>query len=548
MPKILIVDDEAQFRERVQTILESKGLDTILARSGPEGIILARRELPDLVISDVNMDEGDGYAVLEALRNDPSTAAIPFILMTGSGNGPEGMRRGMDLGADDYLIKPFAPDALLAAVDARLKKQQAQREHEKQTQARLVAILEATTDLVAIVDAKTQNILYLNRAGRAMMRISAKEDVRQLRIQSFHSALALEVIEREGIPKALRDGVWTGETAIQSQAGHEIPVSQVILAHKDAGGSVEYFSTIARDITEQKRLEKERSLMEIQLRQALKLESIGQLAAGIAHEINTPTQYIGDNTRFVQDVFGDLLGLLGQYEKLLAANRAGEVSPKLIAEVDDALAKADLSYLVEEIPKAIAQSLQGVERVTKIVRAMKDFSHPGSDEKTPLDLNKAIDSTITVARNEWKYVAEMVMDFDSALPLVPCLPAEFNQVILNLIVNAAHAIADVVGDGGNGKGTITVTTRRAEGGAIEIRIQDTGGGIPEKVRDRIFEPFFTTKAVGKGTGQGLAIARSVIVDKHGGTIHFETEIRKGTTFIIRLPNTSTPASMNRKAA
>src|SRR5882672_8428089 len=459
MPKILIVDDEEQFRARVQAVLQSRGHETILARSGTEGIDSARRGLPDLVICDVNMDEGDGYAVLEALRKDPITAAIPLILMTGI-EETEGMRRGMDLGADDYLIKPFAPDVLLATVDARFKKQKAQREHEEQTKARLVAILEATTDLVAIVDAKTQKVLYLNRAGRVMMGISATESVRHLRIQDFHSAPVLEVIEREGIPKALRDGVWTGETAIQSKPGHEIPVSQVILAHRDADGSMEYFSTIVRNITDQKRLEKERSLMEIQLRQALKLESIGQLAAGIAHEINTPTQYIGDNTRFVQDAFGDLLGLLGQYEKLLAANKAGEMAPKLVSEVDDALAKADLSYLIEEIPKAIAQSLQGVERVTKIVRAMKDFSHPGSDEKTPLDLNKAIDSTITVARNEWKYVAEMVTDFDASLPPVPCLPAEFNQVILNLIVNAAHAIADVVGDGSKGKGTVRVSTRR----------------------------------------------------------------------------------------
>lgn len=546
MPKILIVDDEESFRARVQAVLQSRGHETILARSGTEGIRSARLALPDLVICDVNMDEGDGYAVLEALRKDPTTAAIPLILMTGI-EETEGMRRGMDLGADDYLLKPFTPDALLATVDARFKKQKAQREHEEQTKGRLLAILEATTDLVAIVDAKTQNILYLNRAGRAMLAVPEAEDVSRLRIRDHHPAWALELIEREGIPNATRDGVWTGETSFLRSPGKEIPVSQVILAHKDAGDSVEFFSTIARDITEQKRLDKERSLMEIQLRQALKLESIGQLAAGIAHEINTPTQYIGDNTRFVQDAFSELLGLLGQYEKLLAANEAGDVSQKLIAEVNAALAKADLGYLIEEIPKAIAQSLQGVERVTKIVRAMKDFSHPGTDEKTPLDLNKAIDSTITVARNEWKYVAEMVTDFDPSLPPVPCLPAEFNQVILNLIVNAAHAIADVVGDGAKGKGNINVSTRRA-GALAEIRIQDTGGGIPEKVRERIFEPFFTTKAVGKGTGQGLAIARSVVVDKHGGEITFETEIGKGTTFIIRLPNTSTSASGDRKAA
>ena len=165
---------------------------------------------------------------------------------------------------------------------------------------------------------------------------------------------------------------------------------------------------------------------------------------------------------------------------------------------------------------------------------MKDFSHPGSEDKTPLDLNRAIESTITVARNEWKYIADLETDFDPALPPVPCLPGEFNQAVLNLIVNAAHAIAAKFGDGAGGKGLITVKTRR-DGDWADLRICDSGTGIPEAARGRIFEPFFTTKEVGKGTGQGLAIARSVVVDKHGGTIAFETESGKGTTFIVRLP-------------
>jgi signal transduction histidine kinase len=187
-----------------------------------------------------------------------------------------------------------------------------------------------------------------------------------------------------------------------------------------------------------------------------------------------------------------------------------------------------------EVPQAIQQSLQGIGRVTTIVRAMKEFSHPGSEEKSDTDLNRAIETTITVARNEWKYVAEVVTDFDPALPLVRCLPGEINQVILNLIVNAAHAIADVVENNGKSKGTITIRTR-SQGDRVEIRVSDTGTGIPETIRAKIFDPFFTTKGVGKGTGQGLAIAHSVIVDKHGGTISCETEVGKGTTFVIRLP-------------
>jgi signal transduction histidine kinase len=168
---------------------------------------------------------------------------------------------------------------------------------------------------------------------------------------------------------------------------------------------------------------------------------------------------------------------------------------------------------------------------------MKEFSHPGNDEMQSIDLNRAIESTLTVCRNEWKYVAELVTDFDPDLPPVTCLPGECNQVFLNLIINACHAIAEAQTDGTQEKGTITVSTRNL-GDAVEVRIADTGTGIPEEARRKVFDPFFTTKQVGRGTGQGLAIARSVIVDKHNGSLSFETEVGRGTTFIVQLPLSS----------
>ncbi|MEW6660230.1 MAG: PAS domain S-box protein [Thermodesulfobacteriota bacterium] len=296
---------------------------------------------------------------------------------------------------------------------------------------------------------------------------------------------------------------------------------------KEESGEVSGIILLGRDITE-------RLILEVQLAQAQRLESIGQLAAGIAHEINTPIQYVGDNTRFLNDAFKDLFALLEKYKDLLAANNSGAVTGDLLGQLETAAREADLDYLMDEIPAAISQSLEGVERVAKIVRAMKDFSHPGAAEKQAVDLNKALASTITVAHNEWKYVAEMITDLDPSLPLVPCRPDELNQVFLNIILNAAHAIADVVGREPAAKGTITIKTRR-NGDWAEIAISDTGGGIPEEIRSRIFDPFFTTKEVGKGTGQGLAISHSVIVDKHGGAIDFETEPGQGTTFLIRLP-------------
>ncbi len=287
------------------------------------------------------------------------------------------------------------------------------------------------------------------------------------------------------------------------------------------------FLLLAEEITEYK-------LMELQLVQAQKLEAIGQLAAGIAHEINTPIQYVGDNTRFLQESFFEMVSLLDKYHGLVKTAKGGALACEQLSDVERAETEIDLDYLTREIPKAIYESLGGLARVAEIVRAMREFSHPDIGEKVATNLNKAIENTITVARNEWKYVAEMQTDLDADLPRVPCLPGEFNQVILNLLVNAAHSIADVVGDGTHGKGTITVTTRRA-GNWVEISIRDTGMGIPEWARGKIFDPFFTTKEVGKGTGQGLAISYNVIVEKHGGTITFDTELWQGTTFVIRLP-------------
>ena len=278
----------------------------------------------------------------------------------------------------------------------------------------------------------------------------------------------------------------------------------------------------------------DRELLGQQLRQAQKLEAIGQLAAGIAHEINTPIQYVGDNTRFLQESWPSFHELFAITREMQQEATPGPISPQTLQRLDALAQGADFEYLQTEIPHAIEQSLEGIQRVTKIVRAMKEFSHPGAEEKKPIDINKAIETTITVARNEWKYVSDVETQFDPDLPLVLCHAGEFNQVILNLLINAAHAIVQAMGDGSQGKGKIVVSTARNQDSA-EISISDTGAGIPEAVRSRIFEPFFTTKPVGKGTGQGLSLAHTAIVRRHGGKIWFDSELGKGTTFHIRIP-------------
>ncbi|BDU77758.1 PAS domain S-box protein [Mesoterricola sediminis] len=279
------------------------------------------------------------------------------------------------------------------------------------------------------------------------------------------------------------------------------------------------------DITPRVAADQKRLRLEVQLRQAQKLEAIGQLAAGIAHEINTPSQYVGDNLKFLTDAFRDVLDAFEAAEAALA----GTLDP---AEARRVIDEADVAYLGTEIPRALEQSTEGIARVSRIVRAMKDFSHPGGEAMVQVDLNRSIESTVTVSRHEWKYVADLVLDLDPGLPPVLCHPGEINQAVLNLVVNAAHAIADAVPAGA--KGTITVSTA-LEGDMAAIRVRDTGTGIPKAVQARIFDPFFTTKEVGRGTGQGLAIVHSVAVERHGGSVAFETEPGAGSTFILRIP-------------
>lgn len=298
---------------------------------------------------------------------------------------------------------------------------------------------------------------------------------------------------------------------------------------------------LARDITERMRLteelraQREQRHLHARLLQAQKLESVGHLAAGIAHELNTPAQFIATNIHFIDQLFSESCQVLASLLELHRSVKEGKVTEAQMQTIEEQVTLFDWDYLKEEIPKAISQSQEGIERITSIVRAMKEFSHPGGKKKTASDLNRIVETTITVSRNEWKYVATVTTDLDPGLQPVPCLANEVGQALLNLLINAAHAIKKKLGKSVEGdKGKITISTRQQEQ-YVEIRIADTGCGIPGEIRDKVFEPFFTTRDVGKGTGLGLAIAYDVVTGKHGGTLTFESEPGGGTTFIIRLP-------------
>ena len=319
------------------------------------------------------------------------------------------------------------------------------------------------------------------------------------------------------------------EAEARRSDGAEFPVEYGVakLAHKNRNHTVWIF----RDITERKMAELKREALEKELNHAQKMEALGTLASGVAHEINTPVQYVSDNVRFLQDAISDMAEHIALYQTLAQTVASlPDVAP-LLAKIEAHKSEIDLEFLQEEAPLSIEQSLHGIKQVASIVNAIKEFSHPNDDDRVPVNINKAIETTLTVSRNQWKYVADVSLDLQETMPEIMAAPGAINQMLLNIICNAADAIADFrKGE----MGQISIATSSCDHG-VEIRITDNGGGIPDGVKDKIFDPFFTTKDVGKGTGQGLAICDTIVRQKHGGSIEFETMVGEGTSFIIFQP-------------
>jgi len=390
-------------------------------------------------------------------------------------------------------------------------------------------ILDSVSEGIYGVDLRG-DITFMNRSAAAMFGCAPSDAIGKNSHRMFHHT------HPNGNPYPAPECPLTRALA----SGEERQVDDELFWRLDGSGFAVHYSThpltmggkitgavvCFSDITLRKRLE-------IDLRHAQKLESVGALAAGIAHEINTPIQFIGDNTRFLQDAFRDAMPLVEAYEKVCEEAATGGALYESIEQIRKIRKKIDWEYMRGEVPRAIQQMHDGIGRVAKIVRAMKEFSHVDrSAEKTQADINRALEGTLIVARHELKHVAKVSTDFGN-LPLVSCHLGDLNQVFLNLLVNAAQTIGDVVAKTGQ-LGHVEVRTR-AEAEWVEIAISDTGTGISEAIRNKIFDPFFTTKEVGKGTGQGLALARAIVVDRHGGSLTFETEVGKGTTFYVRLP-------------
>ena len=416
---------------------------------------------------------------------------------------------------------PDAGGCVVAHIDITIRKQA------ESDRARLAAIMEATTDFVGMADARGKAI-YANRSLRQLRGIGLSPHDPLETIADAHPDWAGRKVMTIGMPEAERQGVWAGETAVVDFTGREIPVHQVILAHRNEQGEIDFFSTIMRDISESRRraTELQQAYEELkrtqeQLLQSEKMASLGQLAAGVAHEINNPIGYLSSNLGTLGGYVRDVLGVVETYEAALSA----VTDPAQLAAVAEKKQETDFGFLCEDIPILLAESLEGIQRVRKIVQDLKDFAHAGDNEEWQwVDLRHSLQRTLNIVNNELKYKAEVRQDYED-IPEIRCLPGQLNQVFMNLLVNAGHAI--------EATGEVRIRARQ-EGEWVSVEISDTGCGMSQEVIGRIFDPFFTTKPVGKGTGLGLSISYG-IVKKHGGRIEVESKVGEGTTFRVMLP-------------
>ena len=406
--------------------------------------------------------------------------------------------------------------------------------------------LNATTAHFLIADMRQHGwpMVYLNRAIAADHGYEPEELLGKS--PAFFNPSELNAAALDELNQGMRQGkIVRAQLTSRRKDGSTFSTGVTLTPIRDYDDRVTHYLGIGSDITarlqEQERAQQlqaqltaemqERERMAIELRLAQKLESVGRLAAGIAHEINTPIQYVGDSVTFAQSAQAELNELLTACLAAIDRMAGGESPTAVMADFGSVRSATDLEFLNAEIPRAFERTLDGIQRVADIVRAMKEFAHPGHVEQTAADINHAVQTTLTVARNEYKYSAQVETHLGE-LPDVVCNVSELNQVFLNLIVNAAQAVRE------SGKsaaaGRISVTTER-DRDQVRIRIADNGCGIPQQNLEKIFDPFFTTKEVGLGTGQGLAIARSIVVDKHGGAIDVESEPGVGTAFTLTLP-------------
>lgn len=520
--RILLIEDRLEDVELVTNELRAGGFEPLVTRveTAEEMQAALIQGGWDVILSDYTLPTFSAPAALAVLQE--CHLDLPFLVLTGT-IGEDRAAEVMRAGAQDFILKDQL-GRLVPAIDRAMNDARARADRRQA----MVALHLSNQELLTLVGESPLAISTLDGSGLVQRWNRAAE--------RLYGWTAGETIGR---PMPIHgDGAMVRFAAMRAQvrAGESLTAVELQMQRKDrsmievalsmaplpGGGSEPGLLIFACSINERKHLE---SL----LYKSQKLESIGHLASGIAHEINTPIQFIGDNANFLTDAFASL-------SHVLALTLATKVHAPEAERASIALAEkeADLAWLLDEMPKSLEQLHEGVKRVVQIVKAMKEFAHPGAESPTPTDLNHAIESTLTVSRSVWKYTADVITELSPDLPLVPVVLGGFNQVMLNLIVNAAHAIEDTLGANDIRKGTITIRTRM-QGEEAMIEVSDTGCGMTAEVRQHLFEPFFTTKKLGRGTGQGLSIIHSEVVVRHGGTLEIDSAPGKGTTFRILLP-------------
>ena len=381
------------------------------------------------------------------------------------------------------------------------------------------SIAENSADLIAVVD-KDGHRIYNNPTYERLLGYTQEELKHTISFQQIHPD------DRPLVTRAAEQALKTGvgqivEYRMQRKDGTYVTLESHGSFIRDSRGEIEANVISARDISDRR-----------MAMQNEKLSAIGQLAAGIAHEINTPVQYVSDNIAFLSDIWNQLDAAMAFCLTPAHASITSDSRPS--GAVTCAGPPEEWDWLRQEVPKAISQSLEGIRRMSKILGAMRRFSHTGGGEREQVDLNEALDATLTIAQNQIKHIADVQTDYQPNLPRLECYADEMNQVFLNLIVNATHAIREASKKQARERGKLTIRTRQIDND-VQIEIQDNGTGIPLPVCARVFDPFFTTKQVGEGTGQGLTICHDIVVQKHHGNIWFDTELDRGTTFFIRIP-------------
>ncbi len=514
--RILVADDEILNVKMLSVYLSKWGYQPeTYTKSEDAWEALLQPDAPRLAILDWMMPGKSGVEICSEIRKVRPDYPLYIIMLTGKTEKKD-LVEGLEAGADDYIKKPFDFEELRSRVQAGVRIVELQTKIEKRARENEQLITSIPLALVAVDP--NGRLLYLNKVAETLFGVNFESSAG---VEFQDLSISWDWDEVNGLIRSCSE---KGSSAAKSDivfkkgGGAEGVLSVAVNPYSEFEGK-SGFLVVVEDITEKR-------LMEMNLAQKKKLESIGQLAAGIAHEINTPMQYILDNTTFLRESFTDLLDYINDLEEGTTESR------------EDLRESYDIDFLSEEVPQAVTKSLEGIDRVRTIVLAMKDFAHPAPRNFSKADINKAVRDTVTISRNVWKYYCDVEMKLDPSIDAVPCLIDDINQVFLNLIINASDAIGEKLQVESEpdsvGKGKIVVETSMDESWVI-ISFMDNGAGVPEVIKDRIFDPFFTTKDVGKGTGQGLAISHDIVVNRHRGRIDLSSAPGGGAVFTVKLP-------------